>query len=90
MPKLLATKRKKVNFMVDEGILERVEAIIPLGERSDFVNHAMEQALIAYGRKKAFEFIEKFKKSQKKVWTSEKIITFIKNEREKREKRLKK
>ncbi len=84
MPKLLATKRKKVNFMVDEGILERVEAIIPSGERSDFVNHAMEQALIVYGRKKAFEFFQELPKKGKKKWTSDNIVKFIKNERKKR------
>ena len=88
MPKLLATKRRKVNFMVDENIMERLEQYIPQGERSDFVNHAMNQKLQEYGRKKAFEFIEEFKKTQTKTWTSEKIVKFIKNERKKRDKKL--
>lgn len=90
MPKLLTAKRKKMNFMVNEDIIMRLESLIPSGGRSDFVNEAMEEALAAYGRKKAFEFIETFKKSQKKSWTSEKIVSFIKNEREKRTRKLEK
>lgn len=90
MPKLLANKRRKVNFMVDEVILERLEALVPSGERSDFVNNAVEEAIKSYGRNKAFEFLEKFKKSQKTTWSSEKINSFIRKEREKRTKRLEK
>ena len=88
MPKLLAQKRKKVNFMVDEEIIERLEQLIPSGERSDFMNEAMNEKLKQFGRDKAFKFFEEFRKKQKKAWSTDEIVTFIQNEREKRYKRL--
>lgn len=88
MPKLLATKRKKVNFMIDEDLIDRLETLIPSGERSDFLNEAMNEALTDYGRKKAFEFFEDFRKKQKKKWKTGEIVKFIKNEREKRYRKL--
>ena len=83
MPKLLAVRRKKVNFMIDEDLIDRLETLIPSGERSDFMNTAMNEALASYGRKKAFEFFATLPRKEKKKWTDETIVKFIKNERKK-------
>ena len=66
--------RKKVNFMIDHKILARIQELIPQGARSDFVNGAIDDALITYSRKKAFEGIRKLAKSAKLSMTTEEII----------------
>ncbi len=48
-------ERKKVNFMINQQILIKLEDAVPSGKRSDFVNQALEEALIHYSRKKAIE-----------------------------------
>lgn len=45
--------RKKVNFMIKEDLLEGMKFFIPQGERSDFVNGTLEEALKDFARKKA-------------------------------------
>lgn len=87
MPKLLTSKRKKINFMIDEDIIERLEQLIPTGERSDFVNSTINEALVLYGRRKAFDFFENFRKEQKKNWKTDEIVKFIRKERETRSKK---
>lgn len=87
MPKLLTSKRKKVNFMVDHDITQRLEQLVPVGERSDFVNKAMDEALVLYGRRKAFEFFETFRKKQKKKWKVNEITEFIRKDRENHDKK---
>lgn len=67
-------ERKKVNFMISKEILKSLHQVIPAGERSDFVNEALEDALIDYSRKKAFEQIEKFRKEWKLKMTTDEII----------------
>ncbi len=54
--------RKKVNFMIDEGILARMKEWIPEGERSNFVNGALEEAVKDIFRKEASEFMDKVRK----------------------------
>lgn len=53
--------RKKVNFMVDEHILIRIKECIPAGERSDFVNGALEKEIIRYRREKAFDAMDELR-----------------------------
>lgn len=81
MPKLLLTKRKKINVMINESTLEDLENFVPEGRRSDFINTAIESMLQRQGRKRAFDFFETFQKNQKKTWTTRNIITFVKHER---------
>lgn len=83
MPKLLTAKRKKMNFMINEDIVSKLEQLVPAGERSDFCNNVMDEALILYGRRKAFEFFQTLPKKEKKKWTSDRIVKFIKDERKK-------
>lgn len=54
--------RKKVNFMVNESLLVELNIYIPAGERSDFVNQAIEESIAQYKNRKAFEGMEKLRK----------------------------
>lgn len=54
--------RKRINFMVDVGLLEELETLVPAGGRSDFVNDAMEHALSRFAIKKAMEETDKLRK----------------------------
>lgn len=53
------SNREKVNFMISKEILVQFRQLIPSGERSDFVNDALEDAIIDYGRRKASEAMDK-------------------------------
>lgn len=83
MPKLLNAKRKKINFMISEETFENLEKLIPGGQRSDFINAAIEEMLIKQGREKAIDFFEEFKKKQKKSMDTRDIVKFIRHERRK-------
>ena len=66
--------RKKVNFMLTKDIRIQLNQLIPAGERSDFINQALQKALVKYSRQKAMEAIEKFRKENKISITTEEII----------------
>lgn len=66
--------RKKVNFMVNESLLVELNIYIPAGERSDFVNQAIEGSITQYKMKKAFEGMDKLRKKLKISITNEEII----------------
>lgn len=51
--------RKKINFMISKEIMMELKQLIPSGERSDFVNEALKEALIDYARRKAIEKMDK-------------------------------
>lgn len=57
--------REKVNFMVNKTLMSEIKEYIPEGERSDFVNQVLEEALITFKRRKAFESIDKLRKKMK-------------------------
>lgn len=44
--------------MIDKNILIRIEQLMPLGKRSDFVNNALNESLVRFGRKKASEAMD--------------------------------
>lgn len=67
-------ERKKVNFMIDKELLCKVQAVIPAGERSDFVNQALEDAIVKYGRIKASRAMDEFAKSHKITMSTEEFI----------------
>lgn len=60
--------------MISKEILKSLHQVIPAGQRSDFVNEALEDALIDYSRKKAFEKLEKFRKENGIFLSTEEII----------------
>lgn len=51
--------RKRVNFMVNEAVLAEIKSLVPSGEMSDFVNDALEKAMIDFSRRKACEEMDK-------------------------------
>lgn len=65
--------------MINLKILGELEELIPKGERSDFVNHALHEALKLFGRKKAFEALEHFKQEHPLKMSTQEIIA-TKNE----------
>lgn len=65
--------RKKVNFMVDEHILIRIKEWIPEGERSNFVNGALDEALKDMARKEASEFMDKVREEGNFKMTDDQI-----------------
>lgn len=62
--------------MISLSLIDQLNAI-PSGERSDFVNEALEDSLSRYGRRKAFEELESFKKNHPLKMTTEQILTTI-------------
>ncbi len=64
--------------MMDITVLEQMKSLIPAGERSDFVNEAMEKALIQFGRQKAFDEGTKLKeKLNLKIGSDEELLKKI-------------
>lgn len=55
-------KRKRVNFMVEVHLLEDLQALVSSGERSNFVNEALEESLIRFSREKAVKESAKLRK----------------------------
>jgi hypothetical protein len=52
-------ERKRVNFMINKAILAEIRTLVPSGEMSDFVNEALEKAMIQFSRIKASEGMDK-------------------------------
>lgn len=73
-----AVSRKRVNFMIDLTLLEEMEGLVPAGDRSNFVNAALEEKLTEWSRAKAFELIEAFKQTHRhKKMTDEQLLKDI-------------
>lgn len=53
--------RKKTNFMIKITLLDDIRHLIPDGQRSDFVNDSLEEALETFRRRKAFEAIDELR-----------------------------
>lgn len=62
---ITSSQRKKINFMVDRKIVIELQEWIPQGERSDFVNKALQEAMLRYKRIKASEKMETLRKKAK-------------------------
>lgn len=60
--------------MINRETLMRFYQLIPAGERSDFLNGTLKEALINYGRRKASEQIDKFRKEWKLKLSTKEII----------------
>lgn len=71
------SRRKKVNFMIEQKLFEDLESLIPAGERSDFMNDALEEAIIDFSRKKASKWMEEFKEKNKIKMTTKEILKTI-------------
>lgn len=71
------SQRKRANFMINVPLLEQMETLIPTGERSDFVNEALEEKMIDLSRTKALARMEESIKKQKKVHTTKEILKIL-------------
>lgn len=60
--------------MVNETLMAEISIYIPAGERSDFVNEAIEEALADYKQEKAFEEMDKLRKEANLYLSTEEII----------------
>ena len=58
-------QRKKVNFMISVKVLHAMQKLVPAGERSDFVNKAIDDAMLYRGRKKAAEMMDEMREKLK-------------------------
>ena len=67
-------KRKKTNFMVDEKLLFEIKQYIPDGERSNFVNEALEDAIDLFRRRKAVEGMEELRQKMQVKMSTEEFI----------------
>lgn len=70
----LAEKRKKMNFMIGEHIITQLQMWIPTGERSNFVNHALDESLRRYKREKAFHMMDELKEKMKIKMSTKEMI----------------
>ena len=57
--------RKRINVMIDVYLLEKLNELIPIGERSNFANTAFEEALVQFSREKAFLETDKLRQELK-------------------------
>jgi len=62
--------------MISTSLLTGLTELIPLGERSDFVNQTLEEALTQFSRQKASEEAAEIRKKLK-IKTSDKEILKI-------------
>ena len=72
-------RRHKVNFMLKQYVLQDLKQSVPSGQRSDFVNKAIEQALVREKRMQAFHSLDEIKKAKSARLSTEELIQ-MKNE----------
>lgn len=73
------SSRKKMNFMISDDLIMEITIYIPSGERSDFVNEAIDHALARFKQKKAFEAMANLRKKHKLHLSTKEFIR-LKNE----------
>lgn len=66
-------KAKKANFLFRIETLEKLSNFILEGERSRFVDRAVDEALVDFGRQKAMEAMERVRKEDHFRATPEEI-----------------
>ncbi len=75
-------QRKRLNFMVDPFIAMELTQMIPSGQRSEFVNKAIEKALVQFSREKAYEETKELReKLNLKIGSDEKLYKVIREGR---------
>lgn len=68
------SKREKINFMLNRDILVELKQWIPAGERSDFVNGALQGAIIQFKRERAFKAMDELREKAKIKMTTKEFI----------------
>lgn len=66
--------REKINFMISKENIMLLKQLIPAGERSDFINKTLEEAMKSYKRHKASEEIDKFRSVWKLKMSNEELL----------------
>lgn len=66
--------RKRINLMIDIEHLEKLEELIPSGNRSNFVNEAIEEKFRRWGRRKALELMNLSIKKERHIHTTKEIL----------------
>ncbi len=69
--------REKVNFMISKPVLLQLKEWIPAGERSDFVNEAMQSAMDKIRLQKFSEGLDALRGKSKKTFTNKEILQSI-------------
>ncbi len=72
-----AITKKRVNFTIDIEVLGALNSLVKEGDRSEFVNDALQEKITDFGRKKAVELILKSKKTRGKAFSTEEILKII-------------
>lgn len=67
-------KRKKTNFMIGHEVLAEMTKWIPAGERSNFVNGALEAAIRRYKREQAFNMMDELREKMKIKMSTKEMI----------------
>lgn len=68
--------------MVNISVVKELNEMIPSGERSDFVNEAIENALTQFSREKAYEETKRLReKLNLKIKSDEKLYKIIREGR---------
>lgn len=71
------TDRKRMNFMIDVKLVKELEEVIPAGERSNFINGALNEAITQLSRQKAIEGLKKIRESNKVKLSNKEILELI-------------
>lgn len=71
---MITQKRIKINFMIGEELAAKLQSLIPAGERSDFVNEALDEAVRKYKMGVAFKAMDRFAKKHKLRMSDKEII----------------
>ncbi len=69
--------KKRVNFTIDIKVLDSLNSLVADGDRSDFVNEALQEKITDYGRRKAVEAILEAKKKPGKAYSTDEILKII-------------
>lgn len=60
--------------MVNVDLMEALHYLVAAGERSNFVNDALEESMIRFRREKAFEAMDELRKTAKIRMSTEEMI----------------
>lgn len=69
--------RKRMNFMIDVKLVKELEEVIPSGERSNFINEALTEAITQLSRQKAIEGLKKIRENNKVKLSNKEILELI-------------
>ncbi len=75
-------QRKRVNFILKMETLRNLGDLIPSGERSSFVDEAINEKILTWGRKKAIEMLNESIKNETHIHTTKEILKILHEDRQ--------